>query len=85
MACVESEAGRTVLCVYLSVCVSRGAKALACLRVFLRDNRTEACSFCHVTFSEILEVLGSIKTRLQLTHFTNVVLYVYFMNESSFN
>lgn len=37
--------------------MSRGGRPLACLGVFLRDSRTEACSFCHVTASENLEAL----------------------------
>lgn len=68
---------------FTRVCVSRGGRSLACLGVFLRDSRTEACSFCHVTASENPEALGATGTRLQLTDFLHVVLYVYAMHQTS--
>lgn len=63
--------------------MSRGGRSLACLRVFLRDSRTEACSFCHFTASGNLEELSAIETRLQLTHFICVVLYVNVIHQNS--
>lgn len=41
---------------------------LACLGVFLRDSKTEACSFCHVTASKHLEAecAGDYDCRTQL-------------------
>lgn len=64
---------------FTRVCASGGGSSLACLGVFLRDSRTEACSFRHIPANGNLEVLGAIKTRL---YFITGGLYEYFMAQT---
>lgn len=62
--------------------MSRRGQSPAYLEVFFNDSRTEACSFCHVTFSELPEALSAKEIPLQLIDFIKVVLYVYFMHQT---